>query len=340
MDVLTQSQILFLACGALGLGIWMLIRGGDTTVNTSVYVAEKFGIPPLLVGFTIVGFGTSLPELIVAINANLKGAGGIALGNVLGSNIANILLVVGTVAIIAPLIAHPKALWRDIVMMIVSSIIMLALLIHGSITALSGLMMLALLVGYIIWQIKSPSPGVLVEEADQVVDMKADHAAYKNVWVAIFFLVLGLALISLGAEFLVRGAQVSASIIGIPDAVIGLTVIAVGTSLPELATGIAAAKRRETDLLLGNIIGSNVFNILSILGIASLFKPFTQESISAQMVNFDAWVVLAVALMFTFLIFAFKRIGRLAGIIMVSVYCAYLFGLFALYWQSGSTIPL
>ena len=331
MDTLTQGQILFLACGALGLGIWMLIRGGDSTVNASVYVARKFGIPPLLVGFTIVGFGTSLPELIVAINANLKGAGGIALGNVLGSNIANILLVVGCVACIAPLMACPRALWRDIVMMLVSTAILAGLLIHGSITALSGGLMIGLLVAYVIWQVKSST------ESD--IEIPEDDGSYKNMWIAGFFLILGLALISLGAEFLVRGAQASASIIGIPDAVIGLTVIAVGTSLPELATGIAAARKRETDLLLGNIIGSNVFNILSILGIASLFQPFTQESISTQMVSFDIWAVVAVALVFSFLIFAFKKIGRKAGVLMVLVYCAYIFGLFALYWNDSATIP-
>ncbi|MGB1077802.1 MAG: calcium/sodium antiporter, partial [Bdellovibrionales bacterium] len=262
MDELSQGQIFFLAIGALGFGIWMLIRGGDSTVNASVYVAKKLGIPPLLVGFTIVGFGTSLPELIVAINANLKGSGGIALGNVLGSNIANILLVVGATACIAPLMACPRALWRDILMMLLSTCIMAGLLMLGSITALYGGLMLLLLIFYVIWQVKSFQD----VQPDIVND---DDLTYKNSWIAGFYLLLGLIFISLGAEFLVRGAQVSASIVGIPDAVIGLTVIAIGTSLPELATAIAAAKRRQTDLLLGNIIGSNVFNILSILGVAS-----------------------------------------------------------------------
>ena len=331
MDVLTQGQIFFLAIGSLGLGIWMLIRGGDTTVNASVYVAQKLGIPPLLVGFTVVGFGTSLPELIVAINANIKGSGGIALGNVLGSNIANILLVVGTVACIAPLAACPRNLWRDIVMMLVATCIMAGLLIHGSITATAGGLMLLLLILYVTWQIKS-SQG-------KEIDLSDEEGHYKNMPLALLFLLLGLAGIALGAEFLVRGAQVSASIVGIPDAVIGLTVVAIGTSLPELATGIAAARRRHTDLLLGNIIGSNVFNILFILGIASLVKPFTQDAISPQMVNFDIWVVLGVAVFFSFLIFTFKKIGRTAGALMVFVYCAYIFGLFALYWGDNASLP-
>ena len=333
MEELTQGQLLFLACGALGLGIWMLIRGGDTTVNTSVYIANRFGISPLLVGFTIVGFGTSLPELIVAINANLKGAGGIALGNVLGSNIANILLVIGAAACVTPLIACPRALWRDILMMLISTGILAALLIHGSISALAGGMMLSLLIIYVIWQ------AISFKGKDAKIETPTEDTSYKNMWLAVSFLILGLALISLGAEFLVRGAQVSAAIIGIPDAVIGLTVIAIGTSLPELATGIAAARRRHTELLLGNIIGSNVFNILSILGIASLVQPFTQESISPQMVQFDIWAVVGVALFFSLLVFVFKKINRTAGILMVAVYCAYIFGLFALYWGDGATIP-
>ncbi len=331
MEALTQGEIFFLSLGSLGLGIWMLIKGGDSTVNASVHIAQKFGISPLLVGFTIIGFGTSLPELIVAINANMKGSGGIALGNVLGSNVANILMVIGTVAIISPLMACPKALWRDIVMMLVATVILMGLLAHGSITAMAGAMMLTLLILYVIWQIKT-------SKASDV-DIPDDSGHYKNNLWAGFYLFLGLVLISLGAEFLVKGAQVSASIIGIPDAVIGLTVVAIGTSLPELATGIAAAKRKQTDLLLGNIIGSNVFNILSILGIASLVKPFTSDSISPQMVDFDMWVILGVALFFSFLVFTFKRIGRRAGIFMVLVYCAYIFGLFALYWESGATLP-
>ncbi len=331
MNELTQGQILFLACGALGLGILMLIRGGNTTVNTSVYVANKFGIPPLLVGFTIVGFGTSLPELIVAINANLKGAGGIALGNILGSNIANILLVIGAAACVTPLIASPQALWRDIVMMLVATAILAGLLMFGSITALAGSLMLILLVVYVMWQVRSH------KESD--VHLPTEDESYKSLWVASLFLIKGLVLISLGAEFLVRGAQVSASIIGIPDAVVGLTVIAIGTSLPELATGIAAARKKETELLLGNIIGSNVFNILSILGIASLFKAFTQESISPQMIQFDIWAVIGVALFFSFMVFFVRKIGRRVGVTMVLVYCAYIFGLFALYWGDGASIP-
>ncbi len=334
MDELNQGQILFLACGALGLGIWMLVRGGDATVNTSVYLANKFGLPAFFVGFTIVGFGTSLPELIVSINANLKGSGGIAIGNVIGSNVANILLVLGAVACITPLIACPRALWRDIVMMLLATLILMGLLVYGAITSVAGVLMLTLLTLYIIWQIKThsstDSPAPIIEE---------EGAPYKNTWVAILFLVLGLVLIALGAEFLVRGAQVSASIIGIPDAVIGLTVIAIGTSLPELATGIAAARKGETDLLLGNIIGSNVFNILFILGISSLVQPFTQESISTQMVHFDMWMVMAVALFFSFFIFAFKKIGRMAGVTMLLIYCAYILGLFALYWGENSSIP-
>lgn len=331
MENFTNGQILFLAIGALGLGIYMLIKGGDMTIRSAVYVARELGVPPLLVGFTIVGFGTSLPEMIVAVNANLKGSGGIAIGNVLGSNIANILLVIGAAACVTTLIAKPKELWRDILMMLVATAIMTGLMLHGQISTIAGSGMILLLLGYVFWQYKTASAGELdlqeVSEPD-----------YPSMALAAVALLSGLALIALGAEFLVRGAKTSAEIIGIPDAVIGLTVVAVGTSLPELATCIAAAKRRQTDILLGNIIGSNVFNILSILGVAALFKPFDQTSITPEMVSFDMLITGAVALAFSILVITYKKITRSIGLVMLGAYGIYILTLVALYWDQTKAI--
>lgn len=329
----SDGQILFLSLGALITGIYMLMRGGDLTVNGAVYIARRFGVPALLVGFTVVGFGTSLPEMIVAINANLKGSGDLALGNVLGSNIANILLVLGAAAIFAPLAARPKDLWRDCVMMLGASFILFGLMSKGFISAMAGGLMVALLIAYVLWQYLSSK-----NKASLDVEIE-DQGHFKNMKAALLSLLGGLVFIALGAEFLVRGAHSSAVIIGIPDAVIGLTIVAIGTSLPELATAIAAARQRQTDILLGNIIGSNVFNILSIVGITALIKPFDESAITDGMLAFDAPVMIGVALMLTLIIFIFKKLNRFFGIFMLSMYAIYIAALVAFYFDP-SKVPL
>ncbi len=317
MTSLSYYDTTVLALGALFLGISMLIRGGNWAVDAAVYIAYQHKISPMVVGFTIVAFGTSLPELIVSVFANLQDSPGIALGNVIGSNIANILLVLGFAAIFVPLTAKAnKGLTRDVLFMLFATLSLTALLNYGEITRLAGLAMIAILGGYIFIQYKTTSPAEFKDE-------DVEDNSFKNNLYAYATLFIGLACIAVGAEFLVRGARVSAGLVGVPESVIALSIVAFGTSLPELSTSIIAARKGQSEMVIGNIIGSNVFNILMILGVASLIKPITQGAFSDQLANFDVWVTLAVALLFSAVVFLMGKINRIAGALFFLTYIAY-----------------
>jgi cation:H+ antiporter len=320
---LTSSETFILALGALGLGIVMLIRGGNWTIDAAVYIADHFGISKLIVGFTIVAFGTSLPELIVSVNANLNGAPGIAFGNVLGSNIANILLVLGVTGFVATIVTKAKELNSDLLMMIFATALLGALMVMGEIGRLAGAVMLLILVAFTFWQYRKA-------HLEDVSDAEEERV-FKHIGQSVMFLVAGLAFIAFGAEFLVRGAMVSATVIGVPDAVIALSVVAVGTSLPELSTCLIAAKKKQGGLILGNIIGSNVFNILMIMGVTALVKPLITAEIAPQLVNLDIWVTLGVSVLFAALLVTYKKINRAVGIAFLAAYTVYVAAMYALY---------
>lgn len=317
MTSLSFYDTTILSLGALFLGIIMLVKGGNWAIDAAVYVAERFGISPLVVGFTIIAFGTSLPELIVSVFANLQGSPGIAIGNVLGSNIANILLVLGGTAMFATLtVTVNKSLVRDLAFMIAVTITMAGFLHYGAFYRMAGLAMIIVLAVYVFIQYKMASTEEYQEDADATDLFKNDYFAYAT-------LALGLACIAIGAEFLVKGAKTSAGLIGVPESVIALSIIAFGTSLPELSTSIIAARKKQGDMVIGNILGSNVFNILMIIGISVLVKPILQGSFAQQLVDFDIWMTLAVALVLTAVIFLFGRIGRVTGALFFASYIAY-----------------
>ncbi len=321
---LAGPEALILALGALGLGMVLLIRGGDWTIDAAVYIARHLGVSPLVVGFTIIAFGTSLPELIVSINANMHDLPGIAVGNVVGSNIANILLVIGTTAIFATIIAVPRELLRDLIMMLLATALLAGLMVYGFISAYAGAGMLTVLILYTAWQYRLSLTGhVEVEEVEE--------PEFKSLGASLLFLLMGLAFVALGAEFLVRGAKVSARVIGVPEDVIGLTVIAIGTSLPELSTCLIAAAKRQTGIILGNIIGSNVFNIMMIIGATALFKPIDMTMVAPQLASLDVWVMAAVSLLFTLILLFYKKIGRAMGISFLAAYVGYVVMIFMLY---------
>lgn len=320
----TNEELLILSIGALGLGMYLLFKGGDWTIDAAVYIAKRLGVSPLVIGFTIVAFGTSLPELLVSVNANLTGSPGIAIGNVIGSNIANILFVVGTTACFATLVAVPRQLMRDIVMMLLSSLLMLGFMFYGHINVMAGCVMIGILTAYVLWQYTMASKGKIeVEELDET--------RYNHFVHGLIFLLLGLVAIAAGAEFLVRGAKVSATIIGVPEDVIGLSVIALGTSLPELSTCIIAALKRQSDIVIGNILGSNVFNILMIIGVTAIVKPIEQSAIAPQVLTLDIWVMIGVSALFSVLLLTVKKINKPVGIIFVTGYVFYIGLIYALY---------
>ncbi|MFP4314189.1 MAG: calcium/sodium antiporter [Alphaproteobacteria bacterium] len=315
---LTTTEAFILAMGAMGLGILLLVKGGDWVVDSAVYVAVHFGISPMVVGFTIVAIGTSFPELVVSVLANMQGSGGIAIGNVLGSNIANILLVIGATALFVTLKSKKQGIIKDLVFMLIATGIMTLLLMHGEISRLAGLAMIALLLSYIVLQYKMALSGELnTEDNDQ------EEPEYNKPYEPYLFLFLGLIAVGLGAEFLVRGAKVSAEILSVPEAVIALSIIAFGTSLPELSTCIIAGRKGHSEMVLGNIIGSNVFNILMIIGITAIIKPIVEGSYAQQLVDFDIWVVLLVSVIFSILLIFYNKITRPIGIVFILSYIAY-----------------
>ncbi len=322
--IYTNEELLVLSIGALGLGMYLLFKGGDWTIDAAVYLAKKFGISPLVIGFTIVAFGTSLPELLVSLNANMAGSPGIAIGNVIGSNIANILLVVGVTAFFATLHAVPQKILRDVVVMMLASALMMGLMFYGTISQLAGTVMIVILLAYVLWQYAMASKGKI--EVEDIEDPE-----YKNFFHGFIFLVLGLVAIASGAEFLVRGAKVSATIIGVPEDVIGLSVIAIGTSLPELSTCIIAAMKRQSDIIIGNILGSNVFNILMIIGATAMVKSIANDAIAPQILTLDIWVMFGVSLLFVALLLIYKKITKPIGVIFVAGYVFYIGLIYALY---------
>jgi len=324
MDLSFVSE-LALPIGLMVIGIFLLVKGGNWTVDGAVFVARKFGISPLIVGFTIIAFGTSLPELLISVFANLRGSGGIAIGNVLGSNIANILLVIGVSAVMVPLLAQSKALMRDLLVMILATGLLAFIMHYGEIGRMAGFFMIAVLFGYVFLQYK-------MAKADGDVPMEAeDIPSFSRAIYAYAFLLLGLVAIAGGAEFLVRGASASATIIGVPEAVIALSIIALGTSLPELSTCVVAVRKGHSDIVLGNIIGSNVFNILMILGFTAIVKPIASGSFAPQLVNFDIWITVLVSVIFTLLIVLFKKIGRVVGFAFCAAYIIYNIYIYAIY---------
>lgn len=325
---LSEFNLFILALGAMGLGTIMLVKGGDWTIEGAVYIAKKFGLSPLIIGFTIVAFGTSLPELIISLNANLKGSAGIALGNVLGSNIANILLVCGSAAIIAKMTVDRGHILNDTIMMIASTLLMIGLFLYGFISQLAGLGMVAILILYVLYQYRAAS-----KQDNHEIEEDIEEAQFNTPALAYVFFLMGLGFIAGGAEFLIRGAQISATILGVPEAVIALSIIALGTSLPELATCVAAAMKKQTDLIIGNIIGSNVFNILMILGVASAVKSIDVTAASPQIVNLDMWITLAVTVFFSIWLLIFKRMDRFLGIMFVTGYIVYILAIYALYLE-------
>lgn len=310
----TSLDLFFMAAGAIGFGMFLLIKGGDAVVNSAIYVSRQLGMPPMLVGFTIIAFGTSLPELLVSMNANLKGFGGISIGNVVGSNIANILLILGVSAILTPLVIQRHAATRDMVIMLLATLALVAAMLSGEIERWMGGLMFAALVGYIVFQYrearqnKEPPPEE-VEEAD-----------FPNMTACMISLGLGLVGLSLGSEMLVRGTINGAAAIGVPDSVVALTVVAFGTSLPELATCVVAVRRNEHDMIFGNIIGSNVFNILSILGLSALVKPIAVEP---HLLGSSLWIMLGTTVVFMVWVLAFHRLQRVAGFVMLGAYLAF-----------------
>ncbi|MDD3444458.1 MAG: calcium/sodium antiporter [Zavarzinia sp.] len=299
-------------------GLLLLFFGGEFLVRGSVAIAERFGISKLIVGMVIIGFGTSAPELLVSVQAALAGSPDIAVGNVLGSNISNILLIVAIAALVAPIANEDKAIRRDAAVMVGVSALLVPVLFLGEIGRLVGLGMIALLVVQLVVTYaieRRRQVSAFTHEVDEAKDIPMAAP------IATIITIAGLALLVVGARLMVDGATGIARAFGISEAVIGLTVVAVGTSLPELATAIVAAMRRHADVVLANVVGSNVFNILCILGITAIITPIP---VAARFATVDGPLMVAVAALMLAMLFRLRVIGRGAGAGLLAAYGGYI----------------
>lgn len=300
----------------LGLGI--LVGAGDALVRGAVAMSLRFGIPAIIVSATVVAFGTSAPELLISIEAVLDDAPGIALGNVVGSNIANVLLVLGLPALIMPLAACGKDAHRNLYFMIVATIVFSAMALTGAIEFWMGLVLIAVtlvMVADSLWQ--GLTGRIKADDLGEIEEIDPQMAPWKIA----FLILVGVVGLPVGADLLVTGAKAIASAMGVSETVIGLTLVAIGTSLPELATTIMAAIRRHSAVAIGNVIGSNIFNITAIIGAAALAGRLP---VPAEILNRDLWIMIgASALLLPFVLLS-NPIGRMAGAGMLSLYVGYL----------------
>ncbi len=303
----------------LVMGLCLLAFGGDTLVSGAVGVARRMGVSSLLIGLTLVGFGTSTPELLTSLVAAIKQSEGIAVGNVVGSNIANILLVLGAAALVMPVRVDLKAFRRDAVFLGISTVGLIVALIMGGINRWMGLILVGLLIGYVIYSYLSD------KKAQKGKSEKVDDTVAKTpLWKPLFKALVGIALTMLGAKLLVDSAIVLARDWGVSEAVIGLTIVAVGTSLPELATSVMSALRGHNDVAWGNVVGSNIYNALFILGVVALFMPVVVPS----GMSLDVTLMTVVTLVLIGIAFWKKEISRPMGVLFLVAYAAYVGYLF------------
>ncbi len=296
-------------------GLIYLLMGGDLLVRGAVALARRAQVPPLIVGLTVVSFGTSLPELVVTIQAVLAGYPGMAIGNVVGSNIANVLLVAGAPAIAFPLVCDRGFERRNASIMLGVSIFFVVLCLVGDLNRLAGVVLLTGLVAimaYTVWAAKRARRG-----AKKTTRMEWVLGLPARTWM------IGL---SVGAKLMVEAAVEVSGQLGISDAVVGLTIVAVGTSLPELATAFVAVFKRQTEVAVGTVTGSCVFNLLAIMGVATLVSR-SPMPVPNGFASLDLPVMLGAAFALTFLVWCRRPIGRVAGITFVAGYCAYLVAL-------------
>ena len=307
---------------AIGVGVALLVAGADALVSGASGIARRFGIPPLIIGLTIVAIGTSMPEVTVSTTAALGGSTELALGNVVGSNIFNVLLILGLAAVILPLSVEVSLVRQEVPVMIGFSLLLVALILDGSLSAPEAGLLLALGLAYL---------GLLVVQARRAVragrDVEVDVPDAPTGWLAKVPapVLMGLGLVGLvgGAQLLVQGASAIALSLGVSELVVGLTVVAIGTSLPEVAASVAAVLRGERDMAIGNVVGSNVFNIALCLGLAGLVAPDGLGA-PARLIGFDLPVMVAAAMALLPLIFTGYEVSRTEGAVLLGWCAVYL----------------
>lgn len=312
-----MSATLLVVFGLVGL-----IVGGELLVRGAVSAAKSFGISPMVIGLTLVGFGTSSPELVTSLQAALSGSPGIAVGNVVGSNIGNVFLILGIAALIAPIAVDPDAFRRDGTVVVFATLLCVGAVLLCKVDRLIGAGLVIALAAYLsltLWSEKTsggtPASTVYENEAEAVAGPET------SLGISILIAVAGLVITILGARSLVSGAVSIAQAAGISEAVIGLTIVAIGTSMPELVTSIIAVRKGEGSVALGNVLGSNIFNILGILGVTALVQPMT---VPEEIARLDIWVLCATTLLLVVFARSGWTVSRREGGLLVASYVAYL----------------
>jgi len=303
------------------LGLAVLIVGGEFLVKGAVGCSAAFKISPLVIGMTVVSFGTSAPELLVSLQSAMDGNPGIAIGNVVGSNIANIALVLGITVIIFPIIVERQTKFVDYPMMLLACILFYVFALDNVIELYEGIILFGILVTFTTY--------LVVNSRKKTKKAQADDDEYKDalkypIWKSVVFLLIGLAALYFGSEWFVKGAVGIAEVLleGNPDkdSIIGVTVVALGTSAPELVASIVAAVRKQSDISVGNLIGSNIFNVFAVIGITAIVKPI---AVTDQVLGFDMLWMLGIMLAMIPLLLFGKRIGRFKGVLLFGSYVAY-----------------
>ncbi len=305
---------------AIVVGLILLVWSADKFVEGAASSARHFGMSPLLIGIVIVGFGTSAPEMLVSASSAMKGASGIALGNAYGSNITNIALILGVTALIKPIIVASEVIKKELPILILITLVSAYFLMDAQVTRLEAVLLLVIFAIYMAWTIWL----ALQSKNDTLAQTESLNEEKFPIKKALFWVVVGLLFLMASSQLLVWGAVEIAKYFGVSDLVIGLTIVAVGTSLPELASSIIAARKGESDLALGNIVGSNLFNALAVVGIAGVIEPMQVE---AEVFSRDMLVMLAVTILLFFFAFSFRkrpgRINRVEGCVLFMCYVAY-----------------
>jgi cation:H+ antiporter len=302
-------------------GLIYLLFGGDLLVRGAVALARKFHVPPMIIALTIVAFGTSLPELVVVVQATLAGYPGLVLGNVVGSNIANVLLVAGAAAVIYPLTYGEHSVRRDSLFMVATTVLLVFLCWNGTLDLTEGAILLAGLA--VVNVLTAREAARAFRESELKAPLEWVLGLPTNIWLILLFIVAGAVGLPIGAKMVVDASVEIAVAWGVSDAVVGLTVLAIGTSLPELATTVTTALQKRTEVAIGTIVGSNMFNILAILGVAATISPAPIE-VPDGFFTLDFPVMLGAALVLTALAMVKRPVGRISGVIFLVAYLAYL----------------
>ncbi len=311
--------------GSLVLGLVLLVLGGEFLVRGASRLATSFGISPLVVGLTVVAFGTSAPEMAVSVQSAWAGQVDIAMGNVVGSNIFNVLFILGVSSLIVPLVVDAQMIRQEVPIMIGASALLVALGWDGGISRIEGIALFVLVIAYtvtLVLQSRRATRATQQEYAEET-HIAAASTLIDRLWVQLALVVLGLVVLVAGSRLLVTGAIAIATTLGVSELVIGLTIVAAGTSLPEVAASVIASIKGQRDIAVGNVVGSNIFNILGVLGLSATVAP-TELAVAPQVLALDLPVMVAVAVACLPIFFSGHRISRWEGLVFLAYYVAYI----------------